>query len=58
MIVRLLERRIETPLSHVLLDLPVPLIGHELLKPLGKPGKFGSRETGHDEFKFFDAHGS
>lgn len=56
MVVRSFEGCVETAGKHVLLDLPVPLLGHELLEPLGKPGKLGSREAGNNGFKFFDTH--
>ena len=56
MVVRSFEGRVETARTHVLLDLLVPLIGHELLEPLGKSGEFGSREAGDNGFKFFDTH--
>ena len=56
MLVRSLERRVEAAQKHVLLDLPVPLIGHEFLEPLGKSSEFGGWEAGDSGFKFFDAH--
>ncbi len=45
MIVRPLERGVEASREGVLLDLPIPLVGHEFLEPLGKFGKFTSREA-------------
>ena len=48
---------VEAAREHILPDLPVPLAGHRLLKPLGKPGKLGSRKAGNNRFKFFETHG-
>lgn len=56
MVIGAFERGIETARERILLDLAVPLIGHELLKPMGKPGQFGSRKVGNNGFNFFNAH--
>ena len=56
MIVGAFERAVETPCRHVLLDLAVPLVGHELFEPLGKTSKLGSRKARDNGFKFFNAH--
>ena len=57
MIVGAFEGGVETSGQHVLLDLPVPLVSHELFEPLGKTGQFGGREGGNYGFKFFNTHG-
>lgn len=57
MVIGAFECGVEAPRERVLLDLTVPLVGHELLEPLGKTSKFGSRKTGNKGFKFFNAHG-
>ena len=56
MIVCALEGGIQASCKHVLLDLPIPLVGYKLLEPLGKPGKFGCGEAGNVLLKVFDAH--
>jgi hypothetical protein len=56
MVIGAFERPIEAAGKHVLLNLAVPLVGHEFLEPLGKPCKLGGREAGNDRFEFFDAH--
>ncbi len=42
--------------AHVLFNLVIPLIGHELLKPLGKTGQLGGRKPGNHGFNFFHTH--
>ena len=57
MVVGAFEGGVETAGQHVLLDLPVPLVGHELFKPLGETSQLGGREGGNYGFKFFNTHG-
>lgn len=57
MVVGALEGGVETAGQQVLLDLPVPLVGHELFKPLGETSQLGGREGGNYGFKFFNTHG-
>ena len=57
MVIGAFDGGVEAAREHILLDLPVPLAGHKLLKPLGKPGKLGSRKAGNNSFEFFEAHG-
>ena len=57
MLVGALQCGIEAARLHVLLDLTIPLLGHELLEPLGKTGQLRRRKAGNHRFKFFDAHG-
>jgi hypothetical protein len=56
MFVRAFECPIETACEHVLFDLAVPLVRHELFEPLGKALKFRGREAGNESFKFLNAH--
>lgn len=56
MVVGPFECRVQPPCTHVLLDLPVPQIGHELLEPLGEASQLGRRKAGNRGFKFFNAH--
>lgn len=56
-IVGAFEGGVEASGQQVLLDLPVPLVSHELLEPLGKSSQFGGREGGDYGFKFFNTHG-
>ena len=56
MLVGALERRIESARQHVLLNLAVPFVGHELPEPFGKARQFGGRKAGNKGFNFFNAH--
>ena len=49
---------VESARKHIFLNLAIPLIGNELLKPLGKTSQVGWREFGNNRFEFFNAHGN
>lgn len=56
MLVGTFQHCVKSSCKHVKLDLMVPLICNELLKPLGKPSEIGSRKAGNNGFEFFNAH--
>jgi len=56
MFVGAFQHGIEAAREHVLLNLAVPLIGHELVEPFGNTSQLRSREPGNNRLKFFNAH--
>ncbi len=45
MVVSTFQRGVQTASEHILLNLAVPLVGHDFLKPLRDTGKFVHRKT-------------
>jgi len=51
-----LQSLVQAPRLGITLDLPIPLVGHEFLEPLGKDRKLLGRKLRHGVLDFLNAH--